>query len=224
MKNKIKLVIGVAAIALATFSLKAQNSVTIGTPFQFGGQTFLISTNESGGLTVSGVGTQGTNIVNVPTSEAQAMEVATAWLAANNPANANYYSSNEIVAHVGAVYIQNSGQAAVSLDIQKYGLWSAQPEIGLGADILEGNNAGKSGTAGAYAYASYRKVIGDVSGDIGLGGGYDNWNNSPMGIIKVDVEYRQNAHLGEYVGAGYGIEKSGSSGGGIIGGGIVYAF
>jgi hypothetical protein len=156
-------------------------------------------------------------------SEAQSM------MRANNPTNSGYYGTNELVARLGAVYLQNSGQAAIEIGVEKYGwLKFISPNLGVGAALFQGNKNGSSGTAGAVGFVDYRKVIGDVSLQIGAGGGYDNWNRSIMGVVKMDLELRQSHNIGEYVRVGYALEPGGiansSKGGLIVGGGINYSF
>ena len=185
--------------------------ITIGQPVTIQGQTFLVSTNAQGNYVIFTQGTGGTATVTPPTTTGQALAQAQAMVAANNPTNASFYGTNEIVGRVGAVYLQNSGQAVVEIGVEKYGWFS--PNIGVGAALFQGNASGQSGTAGACGFVDYRRVIGDVSFQVGGGGGYDNWNRSWMGVIKADVELRQNAHLGEFVGVGYALEKDAFGGG-----------
>lgn len=195
----------------------------IGTPVTYQGQTFLVSTNASGGLQVYTYGVNGTNVVTVPATADQAFEVANAWIRANNPANITYYGSNEITARIGGGYLQNSGQAVAVIALDKYGTfgWS---NVGFGAGVLQGNNAGKSGTAGAYGEAVYRRPIGDVAAIAGVGGGWDNWNGKPFVMLKAGLEYRQNAHLGEFLDAIYAYEGNEEDRGLIIMAGVTYAF
>jgi hypothetical protein len=207
--------------------------ITIGQPFTVNGVTALVTTNAAGNMVISVNSPNGSLTTTPPTTVAGALSTAEQYVNANNPTNASFYGTNELVARVGAVYLQNSGQAVVELGAEKYGLFKSVPQIGLGAALFQGNSTGKSGTAGACGFMDYRKIIGDVSAQIGIGGGYDNWNSSAMGVVKMDVEYRQNAHLGEYVGVGYAVEKGtfGASGGAdpnkgglMVRGGINYAF
>lgn len=229
----------IGALALFTCNLNAQTIsvatvqgllkdgiITYGQPFDVKGQSFVVTTNETGGMNITTAGPAGSLSVNTPTSAAGALATAQQYVNENNPANKNYYGTNELVARVGACYLQNSGQTVAELGIEKYGLFKAMPQIGLGGALFQGNDQGKSGTAGACGFIDYRRIIGDVSAQVGVGGGYDNWNASPMGVVKCDVEYRQNAHLGEFVGVGYAIEPTGVSGdrGLLIRGGINYAF
>ena len=146
-------------------------------------------------------------------------------IAQNNPANTNFYSTNgEWEARVAAAYLQNSGQAVAALSVGYWGIYSAWPNVGAEMGVLEGNNGGQSGTAGAYTGVMYRKVIGDVAGIGGLGGGYDNWNHRPFGYVKGGVEYRQNPHLGEFVDVIYAFESVNSNRGLMAAAGICYAF
>jgi hypothetical protein len=199
-------------------------NVLNGTPVQFQGQTFLISTNATGGLEVKTFGVAGTNVMTAPANPQDALNVATAWLAANNPANIGYYGTNEINARVGLLYLQNSGKAVASIGVQKYGLFS-MPNFGVGIGVLQGNNGGKSGTAAAFGEALYRKPIGDVAACGGIIGGYDKWNSQAFGGAKAGLEYRKSKNLGAWIDVIYVYERSDNSDKGlIIGGGVSYAF
>lgn len=202
----------------------------IGTPFTLttsaGQQTFLVTTNPAGLYTLSTSGPNGTNSFTPPNNPNDWLGTAETWVAANNPANATFYGTNELDFKVGALYLQNSGQAVASLGVTKYGLfgWSS---IGIGAGILQGNNGGSSGTAGAYGLVEYRKVMGDVAANLGVIGGYDKWNESPFFGAKAGLEYRQSAHLGEFIDVAYAFEPSKSKNndrGLLIGGGVEVAF
>jgi len=216
----------VAELVTAPAHVTLPPLVTPGQPFTVQGQTFLISTNVDGTLAISTSGPAGTNSVTPPANSAQLLARIEEMVNANNPANISYYGSNEYVLSIGGAFAQNSGQAAAQLSLEKYGLLKRAPNLALGAAVLEGNANGQNGTAGAYAFLDYRRPIGDVAFTAGLGAGWDNYNKAPMGIIKAEVEYRQNKHLGEYVGIGYafeGLDKN-KDRGLIIGGGIRYAF
>jgi hypothetical protein len=250
--NKKILRIGIALVAMVTH-LEAQTAIInngqitfggitfqvpaiVNTPITINGQTLLITTNASGGYTVSTSGPAGTNSFTPPTTMADAVAFAKSAVENNNPANISYYSTNgEWDLSVGGVFAQNSGQAAAQLSIERYGLIKAWPQFALGSAVLEGNQAGQNGTAAAYGFIDYRHPIGDVAFSFGVGGGYDNYTSKPMGIAKIEVEYRQNRHLGEFVGVGYDFEGFGNTktavgttisnpSGLIIGGGIRYAF
>jgi hypothetical protein len=207
-------------------SLFKDGVITIGQPVTIKGQTFLVTTNADGSYVIFTTGIGGTATVTPPTTPAEALSQAQAMVAANNPTNASYYGTNELVGRVGAAYLQNSGQAVVEIGVEKYGLLKVMPQIGVGAALFQGNKSGQSGTAGAVGFADYRKVIGDVSAQVGVGGGYDNWNNDFMGVVKADIELRQNSHVGEYVGVGYALEPGhlNDRGGLIVRGGVNYAF
>ena len=229
MKTKMSLIIGVIlamAIHVQAQPAPAAIPLVIGAPININGQSFLISTNSAGQYVITTTGTNGTLTVTPPMTPQDAWNQVQAMINANNPANAGYYGTNELVCRVGACYLQNSGQSVAEIGIEKYGLLKSVPQIGVGAAVFQGNNPGKSGTAGSVAFADYRKVIGDVSVQAGVGGGYDNWNNSAMIVGKADVELRQNAHLGEFVGVGYALEPGhiNDRGGLLVRGGVNYAF
>ena len=218
--------VNVSGINISSISSLLQNGlVTVGTPFAFNGQSFLVTTNAAGQYVIYTTGPAGTATVNQPTSVTGALTTMGQYVAANNPTNANFYGTNEIAVGVGMVYLQNSGQAAVEISLEKYGLLSSVSQLGLGVALFQGNNAGKSGTAGAVGFVDYRKIIGDVSVDIGAGAGYDNWNSSIMGVVKCDITLRQNHYLEEYAGVAYAFEgKVSGPGGLIVRAGVRYAF
>ena len=205
--------------------------ITIGQPTTINGQTFTVTTNSSGGFNIITTGPAGSLSVTSPTTPQQAMATGEQYVNANNPTNSDYYGTNELVARVGAVYLQNYGQSVVEIGLEKYGLLKSAPQLGLGAALFQGNRGGSSATAGGIGFVDYRKIIGDVSAQAGIGGGYDNWSQQPIGVVKFDIELRQNKHLGEYVGVAYGLEKgfsnasaSQTGGGLMVRGGINYAF
>ncbi|MDE2104203.1 MAG: hypothetical protein KGL39_43605 [Patescibacteria group bacterium] len=212
---------------LAGLAQELQNNtlIRIGVPFTVNGnQTFLLTTNGGGLYTITTSGPGGTNSFTPPNNEATFLQTGQTWVSGNNPANIGYFGTNEIDCRVGAMYLQNSGQAVAVLSIQKYGLfgWS---NFGIGAGVLEGNNNGKQGTAGFYGEADYRKPIGDVAVVGGIIGGYDNWNSAAFGGAKVGLEYRQSAHLGEWIDVVcVGENTPDNSTPFLIGGGITYAF
>ena len=240
MKNKIAVLFAVITALFVAASVQAQSIslssalsllkdgiITIGQPATVNGVTVLVTTNAAGNYVIAVSSANGSATVTPPTTPSQALSQAQGMIAANNPTNSGYYGTNELVGRVGAVYLQNSGQAVVEIGVEKYGLLKSVPQIGVGGALFQGNAGGKSGTAGAVGFVDYRKIIGDVSAQVGVGGGYDNWNSSAMGVIKADVELRQNAHLGEYVGVGYALEKgsiNSDKGGLMVRGGVNYAF
>lgn len=218
-----KWTLGLAAIAAVALTTTVRAQTFIGTPITYKGQTFLIATNASGGYTVSTFGVAGTNVVTTPTSPEQAMEVATAWIQANNPSEKSFYSTNEIEARVGAAYVQNSGQAVAVIALDKYGTFGWQ-NVGFGAGVMQGNNGGKSGTAGAYGETVYRKPIGNIAVIAGGMLGYDNWNEKVFGAAKVGLENRQSAHLGEFLDVIYAFEGVNTDRGLLIAAGVIYIF
>lgn len=249
-KNLSLFTVGICLLGLLAlpFSATAQTSLgtinwngitlpaIVGTPITVNGQTLIIETNASGGYTVTTFGPNGTNSFTPPTTISGVAQFVQNAVQNNNAANIGYYSTNgEWDLSVGGVFAQNSGQAAAQLSLERYGVIKKWPNFGIGAAVLEGNQAGQNGTAAAYAFGDYRKPIGDVAFSFGLGAGYDNYTGNPMGIAKIEVEYRQSRHLGEFVGVGYDFEGFGKTktavgttvsnpSGIIIGGGIRYAF
>jgi hypothetical protein len=202
----------VAALSINTITTLLQNGIiTIGQPttLTINGQTqtFTVNTNPAGLYVISTSGSAGTATVTQPTTTAEVFAQMQSMIANNNPTNRDYYGTNELVARVGAIYLQNSGQAAIEIGVEKYGLFKSLPQFGIGAALFQGNKQGQSATAGAIGFIDYRYIIGDVSAQIGLGGGYDNWNKCPIGVVKFDIEYRMSPHMGTYVGLGYGLEQ-----------------
>jgi len=213
-----------AAPTIAGININALIPNLVGQVITYKGQSFLISTNADGSYVVSTFGVQGTNAIVVPTTPQQAFEVASAWINANNPANSGYYGTNEIVAELGAAYLQNSGQTVAFISVTKYGLFGWQ-WLGVGAGVLQGNNGTSIGTAGFYGKAVYRKVIGDVAAEGGLIFGYDEWSSQILAGVEVGVEHRQSNHIGEFVKLIYAFEPGASSDKGLaIAGGLDYAF
>jgi hypothetical protein len=196
------------------------------------GQTLLVVTNQSGGYNISTWGAAGSLTNTPPQTMADAFALAKDYVQENNPANVGYYPTNgEWNFSVAGVFAQNSGQAAAQISVEHY----FNQNWGLGAAVLEGNQNGQNGTAAAYAYGYYRKPIGDTALIGSLGGGYDNYTSKPMGIVKIEVEHRQSAHLSEFVGVGYDFEGFGKTktqanttisdpSGIIVGGGVRYSF
>jgi len=214
------------ALALAGLasSLSTNAQIKPGVPFTVDGrQAFIITTNGAGRYTVSSYGSAGTNTITVPSNPAELSTTAQTWLAANNVTNITYYGTNELDARVGVMYLQNSGQAVASVSVVKYG-WFGYDKIGVGGGLLQGNDSGKTGTAGGWGELDYRKPIGDVAAEAGLMGGYDKWNDKAFVGVKVGLEYRQNAHLGEFITAAYAYEDENTDRGLLIGGGITYSF
>ena len=237
--NKIQSLLAVALLSLAGVCIQAQTTtaqlsalldqhlVPLNTPVTIGSQTFLVLTNASGGYTFVSYGAAGSVTNTPPTTITGVAQQAEQMVASNDPSLAGYYSTNELVGSLGAVYVQNSGQGAVKVSIEDYGLVGSLPSWALGAAVLQGNNGGKSSTAGGYAFVDYRRIIGSVAAELGVGGGYDNWNTEPMGLVQFEVEKRTSKNLGYYVGLGYALEprsNSGNGGGLIAGGGVRYSF
>ena len=187
------------------------------------GQSFLL-TYSNGTYVATSAGPNGSISVATPTSAADAINQIQQLVSQNNPANADYYTNNEIAARIGAIYEQNSGQTAALISVTKWGWISSQP-IGFEAALLQGNQNGSSGTAGAYGAIDYRKIIGDVAAVGGIGAGYDNYNKLAFGLVKAGVEYRQNAHLGEWVDLNYAFEPAGNASRGFgFAAGVTYKF
>lgn len=247
--NKIKYVIaiGVAAL-LAAFSIQAQTQantisastitsllndglIKIGVPTTINGVTFVVSTNVTGGYLFSVSSPNGALEFTPPTTEAGALNQAGQWIGANNPTNASYYGTNDITIRLGADYLQDSGTALIDIGVEKYGLIKSQPNLYVAGDLYQGTKSGVQSTAAFDAKIGYRKVIGDVAAGFDVGAGYDLWSGEGYVTGNVKVEYRQNAHLGEFVQLGYNQEfgHSGDSSGINVGGlgvkgGITYTF
>lgn len=186
--------------------------VHVGVPFTMttsaGQQTFLITTNTAGLYTITTSGANGDASFTPPSNLNDLLGNGTAWLSANNVANADYYGTNEINFKVGVQYLQNSGEVVSQVGVEFF--WN---KIGIGIGVLQGNKAGQSGTAGFYGDVLYRKVLGDVSVNGGLIFGYDKWNSAMFAGVKTGIEYRQSKHLGEFVDIFYVAEFDPKAGG-----------
>lgn len=205
-------------------------------PFMFQGQTFEVTTNANGTMTVVTFGPQGTNSMVVPQTANQVITFIQNAIENNNPANIDYYSTNgEWDFKLGGTYAQNTGQAAALVEVTRYGLWGTAPNLGVSVGVLQGTQNGQNGTAAEFGFLDYRHPIGDVAFVGGVGGGYDELTRNPMGLAKVGVEYRQSPHLGEWTSIAYDFEGWGSQvtaagqtignrSGLMISGGINYAF
>ena len=215
----------VGGVSIATIqTLLSQDIITIGQPFTVKGQSFLITTNANGTLDISSTGAAGSLNFTPPSTDAGVASQAQAWVGENNPTNIGFYSTNEIDLRVGAAYQQSSGQAVVDIALEKYGLIKPLPGIGVFGGVLEGNGNSSSGLAAAYAGVDYRKPIGDVAIAGKIEGGWDNWTRNGFVAAGARIEYRQNAHLGEFVNADVAWEPRRADYPIIIGGGISYAF
>lgn len=158
-----------------------------------------------------------------PQNVTDALQTVAAWLQANNPSLTNFYSDSELDFKLGGVYAQSKGEAGALIDVTDWGLIGKN--IGFGGTIIEGNSGGRSATAALYAHLDYRRVIGNVAGELFVGMGFDVEQNRPMGIIGAEAEYRWSPHLGAFAGCGYGISGDTTSNRGIIaGGGFKYNF
>lgn len=230
MKKLIAIIIGIltfcSAINSPAQTIDLSNLINntpnlVGKPITLNGQTFLVQTNADGHFIVSTIGTAGTNAFLVPASPDQAMQVAQQWISGNNPSEVTFYGTNEMEFRVGAGYLQNSGSAVAVFGLEQF----MGQNYGLGIGILQGNQNGKSGTAGAYVEGLYRHPIGNVAVVAGIFGGYDNWNNRGFVGPKVGLENRSSAVLSEWLDCDYAWEGQSTSNRGLfIAGGISYAF
>jgi hypothetical protein len=212
-------------------ALLSQGVIKVGTANTINGVSFIATTNASGGYSFQIISQSGSVSYTPPTAPGGALNQASQWINANQSTNADYYGTNDIEAKLGALYLQNSGQALIDIAVTKYGLIKSMPQFGVGVDLLQGNKSGVQSTAGADGTIGYRKVIGDVAAEFDAGGGYDNWAKKPCGLAKALVEYRSSNHLGAYVGLSYfyeGMNVSTVAGDNIAGlgvvGGVTYSF
>lgn len=188
------------------------------------GQSFFVSTNADGLYTVTTAGPAGALSFTPPNNTESAIGTASQIVGQNNPANIGFYGTNELDVKVGVMYLQADGTAAAVLSVQKYGLFG-NANVGVGGGLLEGNNAGQQGTAAGYGELDYRKPIGDVACTVGVVGGFDLWHRAGFGGVKGGLEYRQNAHLGEWLDVTAVAENSSHNPFPfLIGGGVTYAF
>ncbi|MDE2096175.1 MAG: hypothetical protein KGL39_02945 [Patescibacteria group bacterium] len=212
-----------AGLGLLGVGLQVGNGQSIvGQPLVVNGQNILV-TETNGVYTITSTGPLGSEQFTPPSTTSGSLAQFETWLQQNNAANIGYYATNEIDARVGAAYLQNSGQAVAILSVQRYG-WFGQPNVGVGLGLIQGNDAGKSGTAGEYGELDYRKPLGDVAAVGGAVGGWDEWNKKAFGGVKGGLEYRQSAHLGEWLDVIYVYEPNAGDRGLIIAGGVSLAF
>lgn len=224
MKYLIAITIALMLTLGAALNCHAQAIPITGTPILINGNHFLL-TETNGVYTATATDAAGNQYsISSPKSATDALNQIETIVSENNPANTNFYSATEIEARLGGVYEQNSGEAAAVISITKWGLLPSWP-VGTEVGLLQGNQNGTSGTAGAYGMIDYRKIIGDVSAVGGIGGIYDNYNHAPGLIVKGGVEYRQNAHIGEWVDLNYALEAKGNASRGFgFAAGLSYAF
>ena len=65
-------------------------------------------------------------------------------VASNNKSNAGFYGTNEIVGSLGAVYLQNSGQAALKISVEKYGLVKSLPSWSAARPSCKGTRTART--------------------------------------------------------------------------------
>lgn len=203
--------------------------IHVGVPVAINGTTFLVTTNGDGTINTAITSGAGSITFTPPQTPGAAIDQAQQWINENNPTNATYYGTNDIEIDLYAIYLQDNGQALIALSAAKYGLIKQVPELAPEAELFQGNQQGKQSTAGADVMVDYRKPIGDVAVIVGAGGGYDNWSGKVMATVKVQVEYRENKHLGQFVGVRYNFEgiknNSANSIAGLgVQGGVSYSF
>lgn len=139
---------------------------------------------------------------------------------ANINTNGTFFTPGEVELRLGAVYSQKTGEAGTLVAVEKWDVFGVNG-LGIGA---EGITSGQD-QAAEFAYLAYRKTYGNIAGVMFLGGGYEELDHSPLGVIGGRVEWRPSAHVGTWVSAGYGMEpKQQNARGMIIGGGVSYAF
>src|SRR5579863_10237243 len=86
-------------------SLLDQKLIPLNTPFSLGSQTFIALTNQTGGYTFISYGQAGSITNTPPTTISGAMDQGAQMVANNNPSLTNYFTTNEMVASFGAVYV-----------------------------------------------------------------------------------------------------------------------
>lgn len=207
-------------------SLLQNGIVQVNNPFTFNGQTYLVTTNAAGIYTFATSGPSGNASFTPPSTTAGVTAGWQNWWSANNPTNISFYSTNETVVHLGALYDNKQGTALLNISLKKYGWISSQPNLGVGAGVLQGNNGTQSGLAVAYGELTYRKPIGDVAVDGGVVGGYDLFNKSMLAGLRGGLTYRLNPHLELWSDLVLEREFSGSQTGfnTLAAGGIGYVF
>lgn len=211
-------------------ALLSAGIVQVGVPATINGETFVVTTNSSGGYTFTVSGPSGALTFTPPTTAGGAAQQVSTWINENNPTNSVYYGTNDLEISLSAVYLQDSGIALIDVSLEKYGLIKPVPQLGGAVELFQGTGAsGQQSTAAADAVLDYRKVIGNVAVTAGAGGGYDNWSGKPFQVTRAEVEYRTSKNLSAFVGMRYNLEgfktsTAHSISGLGIGGGIKYAF
>jgi hypothetical protein len=228
--KKLAIIIGLAALGLAmvssaqtTGSITSQIPPVVGQTVVIAGQTYLL-TYTNGTYTAITTGPGGAVSVSTPTSWQNAIDQIQVMVQENQPTNADFYTTNEIELRLGGVYEQNSGAGAALISATKWGLISSIP-LGFEAGLLQGNQNGTSGTAGAYGALDYRWIIGDTAAIGGIGAGYDNYNSRPFALIKIGAEHRLSKNVGAWVDLNYALEAKGNATRGFgFAAGVSYAF
>ena len=193
--------------SILTQAIGALSLLPIGSAININGQSFTYATNAAGQITgIVSTGASGTVAITAITTPTQAAQTAYAYVQQNNPADAYYYGTNDLVAQVSVDYVQNEGTTLAEVGVAKYGWISSYPQVGFGASVLQGNQNGSQSTAGATGGLDYRKVIGSVAAHVGADIVYDAWTSQVGGLVKAGVELRQGQHLGEFAGAKYEFE------------------
>lgn len=148
------------------------------------------------------------------------LQVAISNAVANINTNGVFFTPGEVELRLGAAYSQKTGEAGTLVAAEKWDVFGATG-VGVGAEgITSGQNQ-----AAEFAYLAYRKTYGNIAGVGYVGGGYNELDKCPMGVVGGRVEWRPSAHLGTWVGAGYGIEaKQQNARGMIVSAGVGYAF
>jgi len=131
----------------------------------------------------------------------------------------NLFTPKEIEVRIGGVYSQKTGDAGVLIAAEKWDLFT--PNLGVGIESVQSGQD----QAAEFAYVSYRKLLGNTSGALFLGGGYDELNKKMMGVVGLRLEHRFSKHVGAWTSIGYGLEAHSTNGRGMLtGAGVSYAF
>ena len=132
----------------------------------------------------------------------------------------NLFATGEIEVRLGGVYVQAQDKAATLIAAEYWGLIKSQPNLGFGAELISLSTE----TAAVFPYVAYRKVLGNTSGCVFVGGGYDYDADSGFGVAGLRLEHRTSKHVGIWASVSYEIQGKGGDRGIIFGAGISYAF
>lgn len=136
--------------------------------------------------------------------------------------NVNLFAAQEVELATGGIYSQSTGEGGIALRVTDWGRFV--DHLGVGLETIQGSDQQSPATLASFGFLEYRKPIGNIAGSIFAGGGYDQLNSKPMGVIGARLCYRTTAHVGIWCSVGLAIEPSSKDRGLIAGAGLSYSF